>query len=87
MFAARMNQIQPFKVMEVLDRAAAFEAAGATVVHFEVGEPDFPTAPQIVAAGVTALSAGETKYTSATGIAPLKEAISAHYQPMKMKWP
>ncbi len=87
MFAARIDQIQPFKVMEVLDRAAEFEAAGATVVHFEVGEPDFPTAAPIVAAGIEALSAGHTKYTSATGIAPLKEAIVGHYQRLGLDVP
>ncbi len=87
MFAARIDQIQPFKVMEVLDRAAEFEAAGATVVHFEVGEPDFPTAAPIVAAGIDALSAGHTKYTSATGIAPLKDAIVGHYQSLGLEIP
>ena len=79
MFAARIDQIQPFRVMQVLDRAAQFEAQGKTVVHFEVGEPDFPTAAPIVEAGGRALHEGHTKYTSATGIPALREAIADHY--------
>jgi aspartate/methionine/tyrosine aminotransferase len=82
MFAKRVNQIQPFRVMEVVSRAAEFEAQGKRVVHFEVGEPDFATAQPIVDAGCQALVAGKTKYTQATGIVALREAIAQHYQRM-----
>lgn len=68
MFADRIKDIAPFQVMEVLARAAELEGLGHHVVHLEVGEPDFPTAPQIVAAGQTALAQGYTKYTQATGL-------------------
>jgi aspartate/methionine/tyrosine aminotransferase len=80
MFADRVNQIQPFRVMEVLDRAAYHESQGLKVVHFEVGEPDFDTAAPIVEAGQQALQQGKTKYTSATGIPELRQAIVRHYQ-------
>ena len=79
MYADRVAQISPFRVMQVLQRAGELEAAGRTVVHFEVGEPDFETAPQIVEAGHQALADGRTKYTAATGIEPLREAISGLY--------
>ncbi len=79
MFASRTAQIAPFRVMEVLKTAAELESLGHRVVHFEVGEPDFSTAPPIVAAGQAALERGHTKYTEATGIKPLREAIAAHY--------
>lgn len=79
MFARRIQQIKPFRVMEVLERAAQIEASGARVVHFEVGEPDFPTAAPIVDAAQQALADGRTKYTAATGIPQLREVISQFY--------
>ena len=80
MYARRIDEIKPFRVMEVLHRAGELEADGHQVVHFEVGEPDFPTAAPIVEAGQAALREGRTKYTSATGIEPLREAIAGHYR-------
>ena len=82
MFAKRVDQIQPFRVMEVLERAAYHESLGRRVVHLEVGEPDFETAEPIVAAGRRALDEGKTKYTPATGIPQLREAIAGYYAAM-----
>ncbi len=76
----RLEHIQPFRVMQVLDRAAAHEARGHRVVRLEVGEPDFNTCEPISAAGIEALRRGQTKYTSALGIAPLREAIAHQYE-------
>ena len=75
MFADRLQEITPFRVMELMERAKALEAQGAEVVHFEVGEPDFSTAPSIVDAGKRALSDGHTKYTQALGLPELRQAI------------
>jgi aspartate/methionine/tyrosine aminotransferase len=82
MFAKRIERIQPFRVMEVLNRAAHHESQGLRVVHFEVGEPDFATAEPIVEAGQRALAQGRTKYTAAGGIPELREAIARHYAQM-----
>mgnify|MGYP001373785563 CR=1 FL=1 len=49
MFSSRSREIAPFVVMQLAQRASEFEAAGKTVVHFEVGEPDFQTAVPISA--------------------------------------
>ena len=65
--------------MQVLARAQELEDEGHRIVHLEVGEPDFATAPPIVQAGQAALAQGQTKYTVATGIPPLRDAIAAHY--------
>lgn len=81
LIAARMADIEPFHVMEVLSRARALEAQGRSIIHMEIGEPDFPTAPAIVAAGVAALQAGKTHYTPALGLPALREAIAASYPP------
>lgn len=78
--ASRMKRIDPFYVMDLLARAKELEAQGRSVIHMEVGEPDFITAPHIVDAGKRALDAGHTGYTAATGIPELRRAISAHYR-------
>ncbi len=77
--ARRVARVSPFHVMEVLARAAELEAAGRSVIHMEVGEPDFTTCGPILAAGHEALDAGRTRYTVARGIPPLREAIARFY--------
>lgn len=77
--AHRTRLVNPFRVMDVLERARQLETAGVDVVHLEVGEPDFATAPQIVAAGVKALQQGRTAYTPAAGLPALRERIARFY--------
>lgn len=78
-WASRLDSIQPFHVMALLGRARALEAAGRDIIHLEVGEPDFPTPPAIVAAGQAALARGDTFYTPSTGLPALREAIAGWY--------
>ncbi len=77
--ARRMAGIEPFQVMDLLARARSLEAQGRSIVHMEIGEPDFPTAGPIVEAGCRALRAGHTHYTPAAGLPALREAIAADY--------
>jgi aspartate/methionine/tyrosine aminotransferase len=58
-----------------LIKARALEARGRTVIHLEVGEPDFPTPGHIVEAGVRALRDGHTRYGPPAGLPELREAI------------
>ena len=74
-----MERIVPFYVMDLLARAKQLEAQGRSVIHMEVGEPDFVTAEPVIEAGKNALAAGHTGYTAATGIPELRQAISDHY--------
>jgi aspartate/methionine/tyrosine aminotransferase len=78
--AARMADIAPFHVMEVMGHAQAAAAAGRDIVHMEVGEPDFATAEPIVEAGIRALRDGHTHYTLALGLPALREAIADFYR-------
>lgn len=71
--------IQPFYVMELLNRAKALEAEGFDVVHLEIGEPDFATPPAIVQAGIAAIASGAVKYTPAAGLPELRDAIARFY--------
>jgi len=77
--AARAREIAPFRVMEILARAKALEAAGRDIIHLEIGEPDFATPAPIVEAGVRALRDGHTHYTGALGLVELREAIAGFH--------
>src|SRR5438045_1532920 len=78
--AARMAGIAPFEVMEIQTLARELEAAGRDVVHLEIGEPDFTTPQPIVEAAKRALDAKPMFYTSAIGLAELREAIAGFYR-------
>ena len=77
--ASRMDRIEPFHVMAILAQAQALEAAGRDIIHLEIGEPDFATPAPIIEAGIAALRAGHTHYTSALGLPALREAIAGFY--------
>ncbi len=77
--AARVDEIAPFHVMEVQTAARALEAAGRSVIHMEIGEPDFPTPAPVLAAAARALEGGGIYYTSALGLPELRAAIARHY--------
>jgi aspartate/methionine/tyrosine aminotransferase len=75
-----MRGIAPFHVMELLARARALEAQGRSIVHMEIGEPDFPTPHAICEAGMRALEKGELYYTPALGLPALREKIAGFYK-------
>jgi len=78
--ARHMQKIQPFRVMALLAEAKKLEAEGRSIVHLEVGEPDFITPEPIIEAGIEALKKGKTHYTPSAGKPALREAISQYYQ-------
>lgn len=78
--ANRMQDIKPFYVMDLLARAKELEASGRSIIHLEVGEPDFETPVTIVKAAHDALDQHLMHYTSATGLLELRQKISDHYQ-------
>lgn len=78
--ARRMADIQPFHVMDLLARARELADQGRSIVHMEIGEPDFVTPAPIVEAGRQALAEGFTHYTPALGLPALRAAISGFYR-------
>src|SRR5829696_4147198 len=74
--ATRMERLGTETAFEVLVRAKALEAQGKDVIHLEIGEPDFDTPANIVAAGARALEEGWTHYGPAAGQPELKAAIA-----------
>ncbi|MCD6138891.1 MAG: pyridoxal phosphate-dependent aminotransferase [Deltaproteobacteria bacterium] len=79
MISRRTQEIKPFIVMDVLEKAQSMEGAGTHIVHLEIGEPDFNTPVCIKNAAIRALEAGHTHYTHSLGLQELREAICRHY--------
>lgn len=78
--SSRTEKITPFIVMEVLERCHELERAGHSIIHLEIGEPDFDTPEVIKEAVIEAISDGKTRYTHSLGILELREAISNDYK-------
>jgi aspartate/methionine/tyrosine aminotransferase len=73
-----MNQLGTETAFEVLAKARALEAKGRSIVHLEIGEPDFDTPAAIRAAAVRALDEGFTHYGPSAGLPEVREAIAAY---------
>lgn len=76
--ASRMSRLSGEGAFEVLERARALERQGKNVIHLEIGEPDFDTAPNIVEAGVNALHNGWTHYGPTPGYPELRQTIAEY---------
>jgi aspartate/methionine/tyrosine aminotransferase len=76
-YADRMNQLGTETAFEVLAKARALEAQGRSIVHLEIGEPDFDTPAPIRAAAARALDEGFTHYGPSAGLPEVREAIAA----------
>jgi aspartate/methionine/tyrosine aminotransferase len=80
MITRRTQEINPFLVMDVLERACTMQGEGIDVIHLEVGEPDFDTPQCVKEAIYRALADGQTHYTHSLGDPVLREAICEHYR-------
>ena len=72
--------IQPFLVMDIMEKANTLAASGRDIIHLEVGEPDFDTPECIRIAAANAMHQGRTHYTDSLGVPELREAIKEHYE-------
>jgi aspartate/methionine/tyrosine aminotransferase len=79
MISKKSSKIQPFIVMEVMEKAAEMERKGEHIIHLEVGEPDFDTPQCIKDAAIEAIKAGKTHYTHSLGLIELREAVAEYY--------
>ena len=77
-----LEGITSFLAVQLFQEAQQLEQAGKEVIHLEFGEPDFPTPPATVEAGIRALQQGFTRYTHSMGLLQLREAICQHYHQM-----
>src|SRR5208283_3187608 len=77
---SRRGLVPPFIAMDVLRAANEREAAGADVIHLEVGQPGSSAPEAVLEAARQALTSDRIGYTDALGIPPLRQAIAAHYR-------
>lgn len=74
--ASRMDRMAPSGIRKVNEKALAMERNGETVIHFEIGRPDFDTPEYIKKAAIESLNAGDVFYTSNFGTMELRQAIA-----------
>ncbi len=74
--ARRMSRLGTETAFEVLNKARALERQGKSIIHLEIGEPDFDTPANVVEAGVDALHKGWTHYGPSAGLPDLRQAIA-----------
>src|SRR5262245_32374927 len=76
--ADRMDRLLVEGAFEVLQRAKALEAQGRSIIHLEIGEPDFQTPQHVIDAGKTALDEGWTHYGPTPGFPDFRQAIASY---------
>src|ERR1700727_3258010 len=76
--ARRMSRLGTETAFEVLNRARALERQGKSVIHLEIGEPDFDTPGNVVDAGVDALRKGWTHYGPSAGLPELRQCLAEY---------
>jgi aspartate aminotransferase len=75
-FTQRVSHLKPEGAYAVLAKAQALEAKGREIIHFEIGEPDFDTSPNIALAGIQAIATGKTRYNPPSGIPALRQVVA-----------
>jgi aspartate aminotransferase len=76
--AGRMSRLGTETAFEVLNKARALERQGRSIVHLEIGEPDFDTPANVVEAGIDALRTGWTHYGPSAGLPELRQALAEY---------
>jgi aspartate/methionine/tyrosine aminotransferase len=77
--SSRAQQLSPFIVMEVLEKAQSMAAQGEDIIHLEIGEPDFDTPEPVKEAALRAIKQNDTHYTHSLGKITLREEIARYY--------
>lgn len=78
--SVRAQNVKPSSTLAITAKAKELREQGIDVVGFGAGEPDFNTPKNIREAAIEAINSGFTKYTPASGINPLKEAICEKFE-------
>jgi len=76
--AERMQRIEIESAFDVLVKARALEAQGRSIIHLEIGEPDFLSPPHVIEAAKRALDEGWTHYGPPQGLPELRDAIASY---------
>src|SRR5258708_27512561 len=76
--ASRVSQLTGEGALEVFSRAKELERQGRSIIHLELGEPDFHPAAPVVDAVRDAVAAGRDRYVSTRGVPALREAVASY---------
>jgi len=75
-YADRLSRLGTEGAFEVLARARALEAQGKSIIHLQIGEPDFPTPKNICDAAIKAIREDKTHYCPSAGVPAAREAVA-----------
>ncbi len=78
--SSKLSAVKPSATKAMTELAESMRAAGKSIITLSQGEPDFDTPAHITQAGIDAIQAGHTRYTSVAGITPLRAAIVEKFQ-------
>jgi aspartate aminotransferase len=78
--ASRMSVMTGEGALSVFARAKELEAQGRSIIHLELGEPDFHPGPSVIASVTKALAEGKDRYCPVAGIPELREELAAYLQ-------
>jgi aspartate/methionine/tyrosine aminotransferase len=73
-----MSRLGTETAFEVLNKARALERQGKSIIHLEIGEPDFDTPSNVVEAGIDALRKGWTHYGPSAGLPDLRQTLAEY---------
>jgi aspartate aminotransferase len=76
--ASRVSQLNGEGALEVFSRAKELERQGRSIIHLELGEPDFHPAAPVVDAVRDAVAAGKDRYVATRGVPALRQAIAGY---------
>jgi aspartate aminotransferase len=76
--ASRMSVMSGEGALSVFARAKALEAEGRSIIHLELGEPDFHPGPSVIESVARALAEGKDRYCAVIGVPALREEIAAY---------
>jgi aspartate aminotransferase len=75
-FSERVNHLEPEGAYAVLARAQALEREGRSIIHLEIGQPDFKTFETVCQSGIEAIQSGHTRYNPPAGLPELRQIIA-----------
>src|ERR1700734_1762875 len=78
--ASRMSVMSGEGALSVFARAKELESEGRSIIHLELGEPDFHPGPSVVESVTRALAEGKDRYCAVAGVPALREEIAAYLQ-------
>lgn len=78
--ASRMSVMSGEGALSVFARAKELEAEGRSIIHLELGEPDFHPGPSVIESATKALAEGKDRYCPVSGVPALREEVAAYLQ-------